>query len=60
MDLSTRYLGLKLRNPLVASASPLNLDLGTIRALEDYGAGAVVLPSIFRSRSSWRPRRRSA
>jgi dihydroorotate dehydrogenase (fumarate) len=47
MDLETSYLGLKLRNPLVASASPLNLDLGTIRALEDHGAAAVVLPSIF-------------
>ena len=47
MDLATSYLGLTLRNPLVASASPLNLDLGTIRALEDHGAAAVVLPSIF-------------
>jgi dihydroorotate dehydrogenase (fumarate) len=47
MDLTTRYMGLELRNPLVASASPLNADLGNIRALEDAGAGAVVLPSIF-------------
>ena len=47
MDLSTTYLGLKLKSPLVASASPLTLDLGNIRALEDGGAGAVVLPSIF-------------
>ena len=47
MDLATRYLGLTLRNPLVASASPLNLELETIRALEDHGAAAVVLPSIF-------------
>jgi dihydroorotate dehydrogenase (fumarate) len=47
MDLATRYLGLALRNPLVASASPLNLDLGHVRALEDHGAAAVVLPSIF-------------
>lgn len=47
MDLTTRYMGLRLRNPLIASASPLNGDLGTLRALEDYGAGAVVLPSIF-------------
>jgi dihydroorotate dehydrogenase (fumarate) len=47
MDLSTRYLGLDLPSPLVASASPLTLDLGNIRALEDAGAGAVVLPSIF-------------
>lgn len=47
MTLATRYLGLDLKNPLIASASPLNLDLGNIRALEDHGAAAVVLPSIF-------------
>ena len=47
MDLTTNYMGLTLRGPLVASASPLNADLGNIRALEDAGAGAVVLPSIF-------------
>lgn len=47
MDLKTQYMGLSLDNPLIASASPLNGDLGTLRALEDYGAGAVVLPSIF-------------
>ncbi len=46
-DLSTIYLGLTLRTPLIASASPLTLDLGNIRALEDAGAGAVVLPSVF-------------
>ncbi len=46
-DLSTIYLGLTLRNPLIASASPLTLDLGNIRALEDAGAAAVVLPSVF-------------
>ncbi|CAA7617537.1 Dihydroorotate dehydrogenase [Candidatus Terasakiella magnetica] len=47
MDLSTQYLGLKLKTPLVVSASPLGLDVGNIRKLEDLGAGAVVLPSIF-------------
>lgn len=47
MDLSTRYLGMTLRNPLVASASPLNNRLDNLRHLEDLGAGAVVLPSIF-------------
>lgn len=47
MDLGTRYLGLALRNPIVASASPLSGDVGTIRQLEDSGAGAVVLPSLF-------------
>ena len=47
MDLMTRYMGLDLKNPLVASASPLNADLGKIRQLEDVGAGLVVLPSLF-------------
>lgn len=47
MDLSTRYLGLSLKSPLVMSACPLGLDVGNIRKAEDAGAGAVVLPSIF-------------
>jgi dihydroorotate dehydrogenase (fumarate) len=47
MDLTTDYMGLRLRNPLIASASPANRDLGMLRALEDHGVGAVVLPSIF-------------
>ena len=47
MDLTTSYMGLALRNPLIASASPLGADLGNLRRLEDAGAGAVVLPSIF-------------
>ena len=47
MDLITTYLGLTLKNPLVASSSPLNRDVANIRLLEDHGAAAVVLPSIF-------------
>jgi dihydroorotate dehydrogenase (fumarate) len=47
MDLTTKYMGLALRSPLVASASPLNREVATLRALEDHGAGAVVLPSLF-------------
>ncbi len=47
IDLSTRYLGLKLRTPLVASASPLSHDLDNIRRLEEAGASAVVLYSLF-------------
>jgi dihydroorotate dehydrogenase (fumarate) len=47
MDLTTRYLGLTLKNPLIASASPLTGDLDNIRRLEDCSAAAVVLPSIF-------------
>jgi dihydroorotate dehydrogenase (fumarate) len=46
-DLSTTYLGLPLRNPLVVSASPLGEDLVTIAALEEAGAAAIVLPSLF-------------
>jgi len=47
MDLRTNYMGLALSSPLVASASPLTGEIGNVRALEDHGAGAVVLPSIF-------------
>ena len=47
MNLSASYLGLVLKNPLVASSSPLTLDVGNIKKLEDCGAAAVVLPSIF-------------
>jgi dihydroorotate dehydrogenase (fumarate) len=47
MSLATKYLGLELSNPLVASASPLNNRLDNIRRLEDAGAGAIVLPSLF-------------
>jgi dihydroorotate dehydrogenase (fumarate) len=47
MDLTTYYMGLPLKNPLVSSASPLNGKLDNIRRLEDAGAAAVVLPSIF-------------
>jgi dihydroorotate dehydrogenase (fumarate) len=47
MDLSTTYMGLALRNPLVASPSPLSYSLDGIRRLEDGGAGAIVLFSLF-------------
>jgi dihydroorotate dehydrogenase (fumarate) len=47
IDLSTEYLGLKLANPLVPSSSPLTGDLDTARQLEDAGASALVLPSLF-------------
>ena len=47
MDLSTRYLGLALRNPLVASASPLSYTLDGVRSLADAGVGAIVLFSLF-------------
>jgi dihydroorotate dehydrogenase (fumarate) len=47
VDLSTNYLGLKLRSPLVVSASPLSRDADGICRLEDAGASAVVLYSLF-------------
>ena len=47
VDLSTRYLGLELRTPLVAASSPLTGELSSLRELEDHGASAVVLPSLF-------------
>jgi dihydroorotate dehydrogenase (fumarate) len=46
-DLSAEYLGLRLRSPFVASASPLTRDVSSIRQLEDAGASAVVLFSLF-------------
>jgi dihydroorotate dehydrogenase (fumarate) len=47
MDLTSHYMGLSLTNPFVASASPLSESLDTIRRLEDHGAAAVVLFSLF-------------
>jgi dihydroorotate dehydrogenase (fumarate) len=47
MDLSTIWLGLPLRHPLIASSSPLTGDVDNLRRLEDAGAAAVILPSIF-------------
>ncbi len=47
MRLKTKYLGLELRTPLVASASPFTGDLDRLKRLEDAGASAVVLPSLF-------------
>ena len=47
MDLTTTYMGLDLRSPIVPSSSPLSKDLDNIRKMEDAGAGAVVLWSLF-------------
>ena len=46
-DLKTRYLGLSLKNPVVASAGPLTGDLDSLRRLEEVGIAATVLPSLF-------------
>ena len=47
VDLSSEYLGLRLSSPIVASASPLTGNLEMLRRLEDAGAGAAVMPSLF-------------
>lgn len=49
MPLTTTYLGLLLQSPLVASASPSTANLDDLRRLEDAGAGAVVLPTLFQA-----------
>ena len=47
VDMSTKYLGLQLRTPIVASASPMTGDPARWELLEFAGAGAIVLPSLF-------------
>jgi len=47
MDLSTHYLGLKLKNPIVPSAGPLSRSLDGMKQLEDAGAAAIVMYSLF-------------
>jgi len=47
MDLKTTYLGLELANPIVSGSCPLGASLDTVRHLEDAGAAAVVMPSLF-------------
>ena len=47
IDVSTNYLGLHLKNPLVASASPLSKSVDLVRRLEDAGASAIVMYSLF-------------
>ncbi len=47
MDLKTKYLGLELKNPIVPSASPLTVNVDHVKRMEDYGAAAVVMYSLF-------------
>lgn len=47
MDLTTTYLGLKLKNPIMPSASPLSKDIDRVKRLEDAGASAIVMWSLF-------------
>ncbi|OGA32798.1 MAG: dihydroorotate dehydrogenase [Betaproteobacteria bacterium RIFCSPLOWO2_12_FULL_64_23] len=46
-DLRSRYLGLELKNPVVAAASPMTSSIDSLKRLEDAGIAAVVLPSLF-------------
>lgn len=52
MDLSTDYLGIRLPHPLVPGASPLSDDLDTVKQIEDAGAAAIVLRSLFEEQIS--------
>lgn len=52
IDLSTTYMGMKLRSPIVASSSPLCERIDSLKRLEDAGVGAVVLPSLFEEQLS--------
>lgn len=47
IDLTTHFLGMKLKNPLIASSSPLTGNFDDVKRLEDAGAAAIVLPSLF-------------
>ncbi|MEW5938836.1 MAG: dihydroorotate dehydrogenase-like protein, partial [Chloroflexota bacterium] len=47
MDISTTYLGLKLKNPLVASASPMSKKVERVERMEEMGVAAVVMYSLF-------------
>ncbi|WP_426191590.1 dihydroorotate dehydrogenase-like protein [Massilia sp. DWR3-1-1] len=60
MNLTTPYMGLLLHSPLVASASPLTSELPKLLALQDAGAGAVVLPSLFAEQLEAQARRDEA
>jgi dihydroorotate dehydrogenase (fumarate) len=53
MNLNTTYMGMALRTPLVPSASPLSEDVGNIKLMEDAGAAAVVLHSLFEEQLEW-------
>ena len=52
MDLSTNYLGFKLSSPLMPGASPLVDDIGEVKKLEDCGAAAIVMHSLFEEQIS--------
>jgi len=47
MDLTTTYMGLKLKNPIIVSSSKLTSEIDSIKKCADQGAGAIVLKSLF-------------
>ena len=47
IDFSTKYLGLKLKGPIVVSSTPLSESIENVRRMEDAGAAAIVLTSLF-------------
>ncbi len=47
MDLTTTYLGMELKNPIVPSPSPLSQKIGNLKRMEDAGAAAVIMHSLF-------------
>jgi dihydroorotate dehydrogenase (fumarate) len=57
MDLTTEYLGLRLKNPLLPGASPLVDNLDSVRRLEDAGAPAIIMHSLFEEQIALEPRR---
>ncbi|MFT5367342.1 MAG: dihydroorotate dehydrogenase (fumarate) [Candidatus Latescibacterota bacterium] len=52
MDMTTTYMGMELKNPIVASASPLSREIANVRAMEDAGMAAVVMYSLFEEQIS--------
>lgn len=52
MDITTKYLGMDLRSPLVVSSSPLTEELANFKKMEDAGAGAIVMHSLFEEQIS--------
>jgi dihydroorotate dehydrogenase (fumarate) len=56
IDLSTTYMGFRLKNPLIASASPLSKSLDSLRRLEDKGAAAIVMYSLFEEQINFESR----
>jgi dihydroorotate dehydrogenase (fumarate) len=56
MNLETNYLGLTLKNPLIPSASPLSGNVDTVRKMEDSGAAAVVMYSLFEEQITFESR----